>query len=136
METVAAFPPDPTRDPYDPGCPTRMLIDRIGDKWTVLIVGALKDGPKRFTRLRHDIAGISPKVLTQILRALERDGIVAREIFPEVPPRVEYSLTDLGRALLEPLGALRAWAEVHMDEVLGARERYDDAETAQSEQAG
>jgi DNA-binding HxlR family transcriptional regulator len=119
-------------DPYDPSCPTRQLLDVIGDRWTVLIVGALEGRTRRFSELRAIVRGISPKVLTQSLRALERDGIVRREIFAEVPPRVEYSLTDLGRELVEPIVALRAWAETHMERILAAREHYDGADVASS----
>jgi len=127
METNGAAP---TRlqgpwNPYDPNCPTRQLLDVIGDRWTVLIVGALEERTRRFSELRALIRGISPKVLTQSLRTLERDGILRRHIFAEVPPRVEYSLTDLGRELIEPIVALRAWAETHIERILAAREQYD-----------
>src|SRR5437667_10336616 len=81
---------------YDPQCPTRAVLDRIGDKWTVLVVLVLLDGPQRFSQLRTRIGGVAPKVLTQTLRSLERDGIVTRKAFAEVPPRVGYELTPLG----------------------------------------
>jgi DNA-binding HxlR family transcriptional regulator len=111
---------------YDPSCPTRQVLDRIGDKWTVLVVGALIAGPLRFTRLRDAVGGVAPKVLTQTLRALERDGLVTRTVFAEVPPRVEYALTPLGHTLDAPIAAVREWAEVHMPEISGAREDYDE----------
>lgn len=111
---------------YDPTCPTRQVLDRIGDKWTVLVVGALTDGPLRFTQLRHAVGGVAAKVLTQTLRALERDGLITRSVFAEVPPRVEYALTDLGRTLEQPIAAIREWAEVHMPAISGAREDYDE----------
>jgi DNA-binding HxlR family transcriptional regulator len=112
---------------YDPGCPTRVLLDRIGDRYTVLIVGSLgASGRMRFSQLRR-LVGATAKVLTQSLRALERDGIVERTVYAEVPPRVEYELTPLGHALQEPIAALAEWAEAHIGEVLDARERYEAA---------
>ncbi|MBN6037853.1 helix-turn-helix domain-containing protein [Amycolatopsis sp. 195334CR] len=119
-------------DPYDRDCPTRQLLDRIGDQWTVLIVGVLGDGPLRFTEIGKRVAGISQKMLTQTLRALVRDGILARRMYAEIPPRVEYELTDLGRDLAEPLGVLTEWAKQHMDRVMAAREAYDQAAAAAS----
>ncbi len=112
-------------DPYDPNCPTRQLLGRIGDRWTVLIVGALEERERRFGQLLSLVGGISPKVLTQTLRALEPDGLVKREIFPEIPPRVEYSLTELGRELVDPIATIRDWAVAHMERVITAREMYD-----------
>jgi DNA-binding HxlR family transcriptional regulator len=113
--------------PYDPraaGCPSRALLDRIGSKWTVLVLGELADGePHRFTVLRRAVAGVSEKMLTQTLRNLEADGLVVRTVHPEVPPRVEYQLTPLGVTLREPLAALQRWSVEHMDEVLAARAR-------------
>ncbi|UEJ82386.1 helix-turn-helix transcriptional regulator [Brachybacterium halotolerans subsp. kimchii] len=108
---------------YDPYrvCPSRQLLDRIGDRWTVLIIGVLEDGPQRFSQISRRIDGISQKMLTQTLRSLEADGLVTRTVFPEVPPHVEYELSELGRTLLEPLAILRAWAVDHMDEVAAAR---------------
>ena len=105
-------------------CPSRVVLDRIGDRWTALIVGALEDGPRRFGDIR-DAMGIAPKVLSQTLRALERDGIVTRTPYPEMPPRVEYELTPLGDTLREPLAAIRDWAEAHIHEIIAARERRD-----------
>jgi DNA-binding HxlR family transcriptional regulator len=92
----------------------------------VLVVSALHDKTLRFTELRARVGGVAPKVLTQTLRALERDGIVKRRVYAEVPPRVEYSLTRLGASLTEPIEAIQAWAEEHVSRVLTARERYDD----------
>lgn len=111
-------------DVYSRDCPSRVVLDRIGDRWTVLIVGLLENGPRRFGEIR-DTIGISPKVLTQTLRTLERDGLVARSAYPEIPPRVEYSLTQLGLTLCGPLAAIRAWAETHIHEIIAARRRYD-----------
>ena len=106
---------------YDPECPTRAVLDRIGDKWTVLVVLVLLNGPHRFSRLRLRIGGVAPKVLTQTLRALERDGIVTRTAYPEIPPRVEYELTPLGRSLLDLVDACRTWADKHLPALLEAR---------------
>ncbi|MGH9164196.1 MAG: winged helix-turn-helix transcriptional regulator [Acidimicrobiales bacterium] len=100
---------------YDPGCPGRLALDRIGDRWTVLIVGVLQRGTHRFSQLRDAVGGITPKVLTQTLRAMERDGLVDRKVYAEVPPRVEYSLTDLGRSLITPIEAVRDWAMQNME---------------------
>ena len=108
---------EPIWDPYDKDCPSRKLLDRIGDRWTVLVVGTLESGPKRFSELHHGIDGISQKMLTQTLRSLERDGLVTRTIYPQVPPRVEYELTALGRSLQVPLRALEEWAVANMTEV-------------------
>jgi DNA-binding HxlR family transcriptional regulator len=113
-------------DAYDPKCPTRHVLDRIGDKWTVLVVGSLRGGPLRFTQLRLAVGGVAPKVLTQTLRALERDGLLTRKVFAEVPPRVEYELTELGHTLQTPIAAIRDWAELHMTQVVESRTRYDD----------
>ncbi|WP_344894237.1 helix-turn-helix domain-containing protein [Actinomadura meridiana] len=108
---------------FDPNCPTRLVLDRIGDKWSVLVVLSLSSGPRRFTQLRDTIGGITPKVLTQTLRAMERDGLLIRTVFAEVPPRVEYALTPLGQSLQSPIGAVAAWAEENVEAVIAARER-------------
>ena len=114
-------------DAFDPECPTRVVLDRVGDKWTVLIVDILDSGPKRFNDIRLAIGGITPKVLTSTLRSLVADGLVDREVFAEVPPRVEYSLTGLGRSLQEPVAALRKWAEANVAEIAENRDRHDGA---------
>ncbi|HEX2312175.1 MAG TPA: helix-turn-helix domain-containing protein [Thermomonospora sp.] len=111
-------------DAFDPACPTRVVLDRIGDKWSVLVVLSLLEGPRRFTGLRDTIGGVTPKVLTQTLRAMERDGLLTRRVFAEVPPRVEYELTPLGRSLREPIQAIADWAERNVTEVMAARERH------------
>jgi DNA-binding HxlR family transcriptional regulator len=110
-------------DVFDPDCPSRVVLDRLADKWTGLVILALSDGTLRFGELRERIGGVAPKVLTQTLRTLERDGLVRRRAYAEVPPRVEYSLTRLGRSLREPLEAVQRWAEHHVRAVLAARER-------------
>lgn len=112
-------------DPYDRNCPSRRVLDRIGDRWTVLVVGTLAPGPLRFGQLAQRIDGISQKMLTQTLRSLERDGLVKRTLFPQVPPRVEYELTDAGHTLREPLKALENWAISHMSGMMAARAEYD-----------
>ncbi|MFI9554526.1 winged helix-turn-helix transcriptional regulator [Nonomuraea endophytica] len=109
-------------DAFDPNCPTRLVLDRIGDKWSVLVVLSLRHGPKRFTELRDMIGGVTPKVLTQTLRAMAADGLLTREVFAEVPPRVEYTLTPLGRSLQEPIQAITNWAEQYVTEVMAARD--------------
>jgi DNA-binding HxlR family transcriptional regulator len=114
---------------YNTGCPTRVLLDRIGDKWTVLVVGALEHGPLRFTSLRETV-GVTSKVLSETLRALERDGLLTRHPYSENPPRVEYELTTLGRSLNQPLASVRSWAEAHYDEVRASRESYLDRGSA------
>jgi DNA-binding HxlR family transcriptional regulator len=119
-------------DPYDRNCPTRQLLDRIGDQWTVLIVGALKDGPLRFTEIGHRVDGISQKVLTQTLRSLVRDGILTRTAYAVIPPKVEYELTTLGRNLSEPLEMLDHWARRHMTAVQESRDAYDAEHTPAS----
>ncbi|MBK8446840.1 MAG: helix-turn-helix transcriptional regulator [Micropruina sp.] len=112
-------------DPYERDCPSRQMLDRIGDRWTVLVVGTLAARSLRFTELSRRIDGISQKMLTQTLRSLERDGLVTRTVHAEVPPRVEYELTASGRSLQQPLQALEQWAVDHMDAVVQARRRYD-----------
>lgn len=107
-------------------CPSRTSLARIANKWTAMIVIVLTDGPQRFGAIQQTVQGISGKVLTDTLRALERDGILTRHSYPENPPRVEYALTPLGRTLIPPLTALGRWAEEHFDEVLAARDRYDE----------
>jgi DNA-binding HxlR family transcriptional regulator len=114
-----------TADLYDKGCPSRQVLDRIGDRWSVLIVLTLADGVRRYSELAQRIGGVSQKMLTQTLRGLERDGLVIRTPYATVPPRVDYALTDLGRSLLDLVSGLEAWATRHLDDVLAARARYD-----------
>lgn len=106
------------------------ILQRVGDKWTVLVVGKLGDGPMRFSELRHAVGGISQKMLTTTLRGLERDGFVTRTVFPTIPPRVDYELTDLGRELLVPVNALGEWARLNTNRVRDARMRFDLAHAA------
>ena len=110
---------------YAKNCPSRQILDRIGDTWSVLVVMMLADGPQRYTALSRRIEGVSPKMLTQTLRGLERDGMVSRTVFATVPVRVDYELTELGRTLTAPIAALEAWARDHISDVVAAREEYD-----------
>jgi len=103
----------------------REILDLVGDKWTLYIIATLKDGPVRFNELRRRIDGISQRMLTINLRGLERDGLVKRTLFPTIPPRVDYELTDVGRALLTPVMALVKWANANQGNIKGARARYD-----------
>ena len=104
------------------------VLSRIGDKWTVLVVSTLGNGPKRFNELRHALGSISQRMLTLTLRALERDGLVTRTVFPTIPPRVVYELTRLGRSLLEPVNALGLWARKNRSAIQQARRRFDNAD--------
>lgn len=107
------------------GCPTRQLVEVLSDKWVTLILAALAGGPHRHGELRERIAGVSQKMLTQTLRGLERDGLVTRTVVSAVPARVDYALTPLGEDLAPVVGAIKMWAEAHMDDVLAARARHD-----------
>ncbi|MDM7854548.1 winged helix-turn-helix transcriptional regulator [Cellulomonas alba] len=127
--TTTATAPAPSAsgvyDAFDPNCPTRQLLDELSDKWVCLVLVALAAGPLRHGELRRRIRGVSQKMLTQTLRALERDGIVERTITPSVPVRVDYELTPLGQSLTSVVDAVKVWAEAHMDQVDAAREDYD-----------
>jgi DNA-binding HxlR family transcriptional regulator len=103
------------------------VLGRVGEKWTVLVVGQLREGPMRYGELQRAVTGISQRMLTLTVRALERDGLVTRTVHPSIPPRVEYALTDRGRALLDPVLALAGWAIEYRDDVEASRRRYDDA---------
>src|SRR5215207_1274068 len=108
-------------------CPAvREVLHRVGDKWSVQIVALLGDGPMRFSELRRSIEGISQRMLTLTLRGLERDGLISRTVFPEIPPRVEYELTRLGRTLLEPIQGLAEWADRNRTGIQEARAKYDN----------
>jgi DNA-binding HxlR family transcriptional regulator len=110
---------------YATACPTRLVLDRIADKWAVLVLGLLGDGPVRFNKLPRQIEGISQKMLSQTLKSLERDGLVARKVIPTVPVTVEYSITPLGETLSATVDSLRIWAETHIEKVLMAQRQYD-----------
>jgi DNA-binding HxlR family transcriptional regulator len=121
---------DTAYDMFKSACPSRQILDRVADRWTALVLLALSDGTMRFSELRRRIEGVSQKMLTQTLRALERDGLVTREVFPTVPVTVEYTLTPLGASLLNAVQAIRTWAYQNIDEIDQARQRYDTATTA------
>lgn len=102
----------------------REVLNRVGDKWSILVVSLLNDGPRRFSELRRSIEGISQRMLTLTLKGLERDGLVTRTMYPTIPPRVDYELTRVGRTLLEPVMALAAWAEKNRGQIQAARDRF------------
>ncbi len=107
----------------NPGCLSRVVLERIADKWTALIIQVLAKGTHRYAELQHAIGGVSQKMLTQTLRSLERDGLVQRKVYPVVPPKVEYTLTPLGRTLIEPLQAICRWSEKHLSQLEANRTR-------------
>jgi DNA-binding HxlR family transcriptional regulator len=127
MHATTSSPPAGHMDVLRPDCPSRVVMQRIGERWSMFVILALADGPLRFTALKARVGVVTSKVLTETLRALEADGLVSRQAFAESPPRVEYELTALGTSLLEPMAAMRAWAEEHVPEVLASRERHLDA---------
>ena len=110
----------------DEHCPIRNVVAHIGDKWSLLVIFSLVDGPDRFNSLKSRIEGISQRMLTQTLRDLERDGFVERTVYPEVPVKVVYELTDLGRGIAKPAWGLVSWANDHLQDVYSARKSYDD----------
>jgi DNA-binding HxlR family transcriptional regulator len=110
---------------YSADCPTRQILDRVGDKWAVLLLLLLRGEPLRFNQLRRAIEGISQKMLSQVLKSLERDGLIRRRAIPTVPVTVEYSITPLGLTLAAAVDPLRDWAEKNLKEVLAAQRRYD-----------
>lgn len=111
----------PAFDPFDRRCPSRTVLDAVADRWALLVLAALADGPLRFGEVRERVDGVSQKMLTQTLRELARDGLVDRTQAPHGPPRVEYALTPLGRTAATPASDLVAWARTHADAVLGHR---------------
>ena len=114
------------KDPSNPVCRTiSTLLQRIGDKWTVLVVATLGEGPRRFNELRREIPSVSQRMLTLTLRNLERDGLVSRAVTPSIPPRVDYALTDLGNSLLSPVNALTVWALDNVAAIHAAHARFD-----------
>jgi DNA-binding HxlR family transcriptional regulator len=130
LEGSAARPsPDGRFDVLAAACPTRQVINRIGDRWSLLVLYALERGTLRFQELRRAVDGVSQKMLTQTLRNLERDGLVQREVYAAVPARVEYSLTPLGRSLSGRIAAIRSWAYDHMDTIEAARAAFDSRVT-------
>ena len=112
-------------DVFDPCCPARTVLDHIGDKWALLVLDRLRGAPVRFNALRRDISGISQKVLSQVLKRLERDGLIVRKAFPTVPVTVEYTLSPLGNTLTDTASLLIRWAETNMPAIRAAQEAYD-----------
>jgi len=122
VETIGAV----IWDPYSADCPTRLVLDRIADKWTLVVIDELADaGELRFTRLQKRIGGVSQKMLTKTLRQMERDGLVRRRVHAVVPPRVDYKLTRLGESLGEAVCSIWLWVEKHFDDVVHARRAFD-----------
>ncbi|WP_238018108.1 helix-turn-helix domain-containing protein [Dactylosporangium sp. AC04546] len=119
------MPPAPVPD-FDPMCPSSALPFQIGDKWTGMVILCLEHGPRRFTELQAPLRAVTAKVLTETLRAMERDGLVTRTSYPENPPRVEYALTPLGRSLLDLIAAARTWSREHLPALLAARAAAED----------
>jgi DNA-binding HxlR family transcriptional regulator len=124
METTCEVPESPL-DIYLRSCPCRDVLDLLANKWTALVLGALSRRPHRFGELRRAVDGISQKMLTQNLRALERDGLVTRTVYPTTPPTVEYALTDLGSGASALLMAVSDWSIANFDRILASRETYD-----------
>jgi len=120
---VPALPPQPH---LDSDCRRfASILARVGDKWSVFVIMLLGDGPRRFNEIKRMVGGISQRMLTLTLRGLERDGLVTRTVFPTIPPRVDYELTDLGRGLSKPVEALGKWASDHQTEIKAARAKFD-----------
>ena len=116
------------KDPSNPVCRTiSTLLSRIGDKWTVLVVSTLGEGPRRFNELRREIPSVSQRMLTLTLRNLERDGLVSRTVTPSIPPRVDYELTELGHSLLQPIKGLADWALANIERIHAAQSEFDAA---------
>jgi DNA-binding HxlR family transcriptional regulator len=116
--------------PAPENCTAREILDRVGDKWTVYVVALLGTGTMRFSDIRRSVDGISSRMLTVTLRALERDGLLDRRVYPVIPPRVEYTLTDLGESLLDVVRALVDWSADRTGDILAARQRYDASQAA------
>lgn len=112
-------------DVYSAECPARAVLDHVGDKWALLVLHRLSQGATRFNALRRDIHGLSQKVLSQVLKRLERDGLISRQVFPTVPVTVEYALTGIGECLTANVGPLLRWAEANMDQIRTAQAEYD-----------
>ncbi|MFV8129156.1 winged helix-turn-helix transcriptional regulator [Streptomyces syringium] len=118
---------------YFQTCPSRPVLSLLTSKWALLTVGALQQGPLRFNALRRSLDGVTQKMLTQALRTLERDGLVTRTVYPTIPPKVVYELTELGHSLTGLLTAIQGWSEEHQHEVLAARRSYDRRAAAEVE---
>jgi DNA-binding HxlR family transcriptional regulator len=122
-------------NPHGPQCRgVNGVLQRVGDKWSMLTITALADGPRRFSELRRTIEGISQRMLTLTLRGLERDGLVTRTVTPSIPPRVDYELTELGQSLQQPVGELARWAIDHLTVIQASQQRFDVAADAAREE--
>src|ERR1700737_142896 len=120
---VPVLPPQPH---LDSDCrKVASILARVGDKWSVFVITRLRNGPRRFNEIKRMVGGISQRMLTLTLRGLERDGLVTRTVFPTIPPRVDYELTDLGHGLWKPVEALGTWANEHLTQIEDARARFD-----------
>jgi len=117
---------DSAYDVLNPRCPTQQVLDRIASKWTMLVVLALSEQPRHYAELQRRVQGVTKKMLTQTLRALERDGLVERRVHRTVPVQTEYELSPLGRSLADAVSTIRTWAYDNMEDVAGARRRFDD----------
>lgn len=127
-EGLEAWRSDGHIAPLSERCPIRGVLDKLGDKWSMLVILELSAGEQRFSQLKRQIPDISQKMLTQTLRVLQRDGLVSRQVRPTVPPAVSYSLTPMGQSLLTPFGALVAWADEHHPAVISSRQAFDSAD--------
>ncbi|MDP9863776.1 MULTISPECIES: winged helix-turn-helix transcriptional regulator [Streptosporangium] len=125
MDTMSHLREFGAVDAYLKECASRTVLAAIANKWTCLLVDALQDGPVRFGELRRRLDGITQKSLTQTLRTMERDGVVVRTVYPTIPPRVEYSLSELGQSVVALMAGIRRWSEDHVPEIMAARDRYD-----------
>ncbi|MCF2526880.1 winged helix-turn-helix transcriptional regulator [Yinghuangia soli] len=130
MDDAIANPPGPCTPEARGDCEVRHILDRVADKWSLLVIALLDERTLRFTELRRMVEGISQRMLTVTLRQLERDGLVERVVYAVIPPRVDYSLTPLGKSLHEPIRVLVAWTEQHQNEIAAARAAYDAREAA------
>jgi len=137
MDMTAPSAPSGVPHPLHQDCQkVSQILARIGEKWRMLVVMLLRDGPRRFNDIKRNTAGISQQMLTRTLRGLERDGIVTRTIYPTSPPQVEYSLTALGRSMSEPVSAFGEWVRVHLAEFDDARRRFDERDGKVERSAG
>ncbi|MFC0546854.1 winged helix-turn-helix transcriptional regulator [Kutzneria chonburiensis] len=127
---------DTAWDPYLLACPCRDVLDLVANKWTALMIGKLAQRPHRFGELRREVAGITPKVLTQNLRSLERDGLISRKVYPTTPPSVEYALTPLGESISGYLIALNNWTAANFNEIKRSRAAYDAAQQTAPQPVG
>ncbi|HLZ06741.1 MAG TPA: helix-turn-helix domain-containing protein [Bradyrhizobium sp.] len=122
---MPTLPPEPYAHEGHECRAVASVLARVGDKWSVFVIMMLGDGPKRFNELKRQIGGISQRMLTLTLRGLERDGLITRTVFPTIPPRVDYELTDLGRGLWKPVQALGEWVFQHRQQIEDARQKFD-----------